>query len=280
MSFWSDPVASVSNSLSDLGSSVGNFVQNPLGTLSSDISHWGQVASSPDFQQNALAAGALFFGAPYLGGASSLGDFGASTDWWTQMMGGTGGAAGGMSSMGSADAAAMYGDAGYGAGAAAGSAVPADVQAAYAADMGGAAGAAPWYQQAIQSLGNMGWKNMAKIGAGSMMALGGLGNYQLGQQQLAQQRQYQDQLNALMANPNSIYATPGYAAGQQAIQRSMAAQGYQGSGNMASALAGNAGQFYQQQFNNLASLANQPVSSPYSGLSSMGMGGLMALGGF
>jgi hypothetical protein len=41
----------------------------------------------------------------------------------------------------------------------------------------------------------------------------------------------------------------------QAIERSLASQGYQGSGNMMNALANYGGQFYQQQLANLANLA-------------------------
>ena len=75
--------------------------------------------------------------------------------------------------------------------------------------------------------------------------------------------QYAQQLAALQANPSSITGMPGYQAGLDAVQRSLAAQGYMGSGNMMAALQKYGGDFYQQQFNNLAGLANV---SPQIGL--------------
>ena len=73
---------------------------------------------------------------------------------------------------------------------------------------------------------------------------------------MAQYRaQYAQQLNALMQNPSSVTSLPGYQAGLDAVQRSMAAQGYTGSGNMMAALQNYGGQFYQQQLSNLSSLA-------------------------
>ena len=57
MSFWSDPGGSISGSLNDLGSSVSNFVQNPLGTVGSTLGHWGDVLSNdPTAQAAAITA--------------------------------------------------------------------------------------------------------------------------------------------------------------------------------------------------------------------------------
>jgi uncharacterized protein YccT (UPF0319 family) len=42
---------------------------------------------------------------------------------------------------------------------------------------------------------------------------------------------------ALQANPSLVSQQPGYQAGLDAVMRSLAAQGYQGSGNMATAVA-------------------------------------------
>ena len=62
------------------------------------------------------------------------------------------------------------------------------------------------------------------------------------------------QLQQLMANPSSIQSSPVYQADMQAAGRTMAAQGYTGSGNALVASAQAGGQAYQQQFNNLAML--------------------------
>lgn len=62
-------------------------------------------------------------------------------------------------------------------------------------------------------------------------------------------------LNALSKDPSSITTTPGYAAGLEAVQRSLAAQGYQGSGNMMAALHKYGGDFYDKAIAQLSSLA-------------------------
>ena len=62
-------------------------------------------------------------------------------------------------------------------------------------------------------------------------------------------------LNNLMANPNSITQLPEYQAYQQAAARTIAAQGYTGSGNALVAAAQAGGTAYQQAFNNLSTLA-------------------------
>lgn len=59
-------------------------------------------------------------------------------------------------------------------------------------------------------------------------------------------------LNALMSNPNSITTTPEYKSRLDAAARTMAAQGYTGSGNALAAAAQAGGDVYQQAFNNLA----------------------------
>lgn len=67
--------------------------------------------------------------------------------------------------------------------------------------------------------------------------------------------QYAQQLQDLESNPSSVANTPGYTAGLQAVQRSMAANGYMGSGNMMAALQKYGGDFYQNQVSQLATLA-------------------------
>lgn len=101
----------------------------------------------------------------------------------------------------------------------------------------------------------------------SMMSIGsgiyGLTNA-MQMQQLAKQmggagtqysQQYADQLNALMKNPSTITSMPGYQAGMEGVERSMAAQGYQGSGNMAAALQQYSGNFFNNQVSQLQGLA-------------------------
>ncbi len=63
------------------------------------------------------------------------------------------------------------------------------------------------------------------------------------------------QLNALVSDPSSITNTATYKVGQQAAERTMAAQGYTGSGNAILASQEAAANSYQQEFNNLSALA-------------------------
>ena len=120
--------------------------------------------------------------------------------------------------------------------------------------------------------GGGGYLGMAKNALG---VYGGLQNiraaHAMGQQQLdpfAQYRQgYGAQLQALNANPSSVAQLPGYQfgmqQGEQGIQRSMAAQGYTGSGNAAIALQGYdqtyAGQQFAAQQQYLAGLAGAGI---------------------
>lgn len=68
------------------------------------------------------------------------------------------------------------------------------------------------------------------------------------------------QLNALVADPSSITGTADYKARQQAAARTIAAQGYTGSGNAIDAAANAGGQAYQAAFNNLSTLAGAGTS--------------------
>lgn len=107
----------------------------------------------------------------------------------------------------------------------------------------------------MSSLGNM------SLGQWGQTGVGLYGLYNAMQQQRAAQaeenrrKQYQQRIDALMANPNQITSMPGYQAGLEAVQRSMAAQGFTGSGNMMAGLAKYGGDFYQQQLNNLTAQA-------------------------
>lgn len=78
--------------------------------------------------------------------------------------------------------------------------------------------------------------------------------------------QYAQQLSALQSDPSRITSMPGYQAGLEAVQRSMAAQGYTGSGNMMAALSKYGGDFYNQQVQQLAGLAGAGIS-PATGAS-------------
>lgn len=80
---------------------------------------------------------------------------------------------------------------------------------------------------------------------------------------------YASMLNNLARDPSSVYNLPGWQAGSEAVQRSMAAQGYQGSGNMAVALQKYGGDFYNQalqQYGTLAGIGFNPASAAQIGL--------------
>jgi hypothetical protein len=63
------------------------------------------------------------------------------------------------------------------------------------------------------------------------------------------------QLQSLMSNPSSAVNSGYGLASQQAAARTMAAQGYTGSGNALVAAANAGGTAYQQQFNDLVTLS-------------------------
>jgi len=103
--------------------------------------------------------------------------------------------------------------------------------------------------------------------------------------QAAYRAQYAKRLAALQANPNLITSMPGYEAGLEGVQRTMAAQGYQGSGNMAAAIQKYAGDFYNQQISQLSGLAGGTpgagAPAMYEGLAgaaNLQSSGLSALG--
>jgi len=71
----------------------------------------------------------------------------------------------------------------------------------------------------------------------------------------AYRSQYAQQLSQLAANPNQITTMPSYQAGQQAIERRLASQGYLGSGNMMQAMGKYGGDFFNQEIARLSALA-------------------------
>lgn len=68
------------------------------------------------------------------------------------------------------------------------------------------------------------------------------------------------QLAALMRDPSRVTSMPGYQTGLEAVQRSMASQGYTGSGNMMAELAKYGGNFFGQEVNRLAGLSGANVN--------------------
>lgn len=85
--------------------------------------------------------------------------------------------------------------------------------------------------------------------------------------------QYAKQLQTLMANPTSVESDPGFTGSRdqalQQVQKSMAAQGYKGSGNMAAGLYDRSNNFELDYINNkenqLAQLAGAGIAPNYSG---------------
>lgn len=106
----------------------------------------------------------------------------------------------------------------------------------------------------------------ALVGSAAVTVVGGYLTQQDAQENAEEARkamnpygQYRDEaaksLNALMENPERIQEMPGYNARLQAASRTMAAQGYTGSGNALIAAANAGGAAYQQAFGNLAMLS-------------------------
>lgn len=67
--------------------------------------------------------------------------------------------------------------------------------------------------------------------------------------------QYAKQLSELSADPSKITSMPGYTAGQQAIERRLASQGYLGSGNMMLAMGNYGGDYFNREIARLSALA-------------------------
>lgn len=133
----------------------------------------------------------------------------------------------------------------------------------------------------------------AASGVGDLLR-GGFGLYQANQLKQASKpsainQQAEAQLQALMADPSSVTKLPGYEAGLEAVQRGMAAGGFLGSGNMATALQKYGGDFYNNAIGQYASLsqlgrgneANYRMGSIQlagQALNSLGYGGLKLFG--
>lgn len=95
---------------------------------------------------------------------------------------------------------------------------------------------------------------------------------------------YASQLQSLVNDPSSLEKTPGYQAGLQALQRSLAAQGFTGSGNAQAALTKYGGDAYAQQVELLRRLAsgggtgNGTAIQGYSAGANLGGQGLASIG--
>lgn len=120
-------------------------------------------------------------------------------------------------------------------------------------DMGGGGGGG--ILSTIGGIGGIGSGILGLLGAGNLMKMGKgadpFGPYR---------EQYAQQLSQLEAHPELLAKTPGYEAGIQAVQRGMAAQGYLGSGNEATALLKYGGDIYSQQVQQLSKLAGADIS--------------------
>ena len=81
----------------------------------------------------------------------------------------------------------------------------------------------------------------------------------------SQRAQYAKMLSDLMADPSTISKQPGWEAGSEAVQRAGAAQGFTGSGNMATALQKYGGDFYNSTVSTLSNLAGAQFSPSTAG---------------
>jgi hypothetical protein len=147
---------------------------------------------------------------------------------------------------------------------------------------------------ASSGIGSMFGMSGNQVGGTMDLLRGGFGLYQANQLKKASQpsainRQAEAELAALMADPSRVASLPGYEAGLEAVQRGMAAQGYLGSGNMATALLKYGGDFYNNaltQYGNLSQLGRGNSAAYRMGgielagqaLNSLGYGGLKLFG--
>ncbi len=142
---------------------------------------------------------------------------------------------------------------------------------------GGGKPAMPW--GSAGNLYTMGTGALGLLGAGVLNNAG-----QLAQEQAdpfgPYRKQYADKMAALAADPSSITQQPGYEAGMQAIKRSMASQGYTGSGNMMAAMSKYGGDQYDKlmsMYSGLAGAQFNPAQGAALGL--QGTTGALSLAG-
>lgn len=94
-----------------------------------------------------------------------------------------------------------------------------------------------------------------------------------------QARSLQEQMK--LPDPSQVTSLPGYQTGLDAVQRSLAAQGYQGSGNMIAALHNYGGAFYNDAVRQRILSAQGQAGPAYGGMSSLPLlsSGVMGLAG-
>ena len=129
------------------------------------------------------------------------------------------------------------------------------------AAMGAAASGAgaDWTTQQLLGAGNMGLGVLGALSANKGAAAGASAADPFA----SQRPQYQAQLSALMADPNTVMPnTPGYQAGLQATERADAAQGFAGGGRAATDIAAYSSDFYNKQVGILSGLAGATSGSP------------------
>ena len=241
--------------LSDLTGGLTDFISDPLAKVDDQVN-------------DAIPGGWLTVGGLAAGGYGLMGGFGAGAA-------GAEAAAAGTAGLSSADAAALFGSAGYGEGVAAGTAGMSAADAAMASSLNaagywagpaaatGTSGAGSWLTSAAgQSLtGNLiGGGINALLGGGSKSGATAAAN--AADPFASQRAQYQPMLAQLMTGKFSP-ADPSYAwrfqQGQQATDRAQAAMGNLMSGNRLTALTeygqGMASTEYGNQFQRLAQLS-------------------------
>jgi len=129
-----------------------------------------------------------------------------------------------------------------------------------------ATGAMPWGSPG--NVSSMGSGVAGLIAAGNLM--GAAGQAQRTADPFGPYRsQYADLMSNITNDPSQIQKLPGYQAGLQAVQRSLAAQGYTGSGNMMAAMAKYGGDFYNnamQLYGGLSGAQFNPASAAQLGL--------------
>lgn len=138
--------------------------------------------------------------------------------------------------------------------------------------MGGGAAAANNFNASgtAKATGAMPWGSPGNVTTMAQGAMGLYGANQMMQSAEQARRQadpfeqyrerYARRMEGLMADPSSIEREPGYQAGQQAIKRTMASQGYTGSGNMMRAMSRYGGDFFNQTMNMYGGLAGAGIN--------------------
>jgi len=256
------------------GGMSNEYSWNPYnrdGPATTDVWAGGKFSSNEEHRRMGRGIGTaigMFYGLGALGAGGSAGGGGAAAGEGGATVGAgeAGTAAGsGLAETGSEayiNAGGMGGGGGVGASEAAagagGGLAETGSEAYINAGNMGAGGGGFWGNlgnSAMSSLGNMSLMDWGRVGIGAYGLYGANQQQRAAQAEEERRRQYQQRIDALTANPNQITSMPGYQAGLEAVQRSMAAQGFTGSGNMMAALAKYGGDFYQQQLNNLTQQA-------------------------